>query len=589
MIGADDGGAWVSLNAGSSWSSIYNQMTAQFYHVAVDDQFPYKVYGTQQDNSSVAVPSRNGRGAINWADCHVAGTGESGYITPKPGDPDIVYVGAIGSSPGGGEALQRYNHRTGQVQLISSWPETYTSGVSAEVRFQWTYPIVCSPHDPDTLYICGNKVFRSTDEGHSWETISGDLTHADPETMGDSGPLTKDGAGAEMYATIFAFMASAHEPGVLMAGSDDGLVHVTTDGGASWRNVTPPDVETFTQVTSITESPHDSGTVFMTVARHKMGDYTPYVYRTTDLGETWERIDGAGSDTGIPDGEFCRVVREDPDRAGLLYVGTELGVHVSFDGGANWQPLQLNLPVSPVYDLVVRHQDLIVATHGRSFWILDDVTQLHQAAEEAEAVLSAEAHLFKPRDTVRTPADLFAGFWGSPGGKNYHVTIGQNATFYLEQAETGHKTKRVIDAGTDVPEGVQVSYWLSDETAAAARGSEAVRLTFLDADGNEVFTAHNNIPDDEDSRVGLYLTAEAGMNSFAWPMRYNPGPKIDGATLHGPPGGPLLPPGNYQVRLDAGDTSMTQSFELVRHPRGQHQRRRLRPNNVTCCGTFRPS
>ncbi len=564
MIGADDGGAWVSLNAGSSWSSIYNQLTAQFYHVAVDDQYPYYVYGTQQDNSSIAVPSRTGRGAINWADCHVAGTGESGYIAPKPDDPNIVFVGAIGSSPGGGECLQRYDHRTGQVQLINSWPETYSSGLGAEVRFQWTYPIVFSPHDPDRLYICGNKVFRSDDQGHSWEAISDDLTYADPDTMGDSGPLTKDGAGAEMYATIFAFMASAHEDGVLMAGSDDGLVHVTTDGGGTWRDVTPPDVEKFSQVTSISESPHSRGTVHMTVARHKMGDYTPYVYRTTDLGDTWERIDGAGAGgdvNRIPDGEFCRVVREDPERAGLLYVGTELGVHVSFDGGANWQPLQLNLPVSPVYDLVVRHSDLIVATHGRSFWILDDVTQIHQAADEAEAILAAKVHVFKPRDTVRTPPDLFAGFWGTVGGKNYHVTIGQNATFYLDEAETGHKTKRVIDAGTDIHEGLRVTYWLSEDVAG-----ETARLTIVDGDGNDVYTADSDIPEDTEDRHGLYLTADPGMNEFLWPMRHNPGPKLVDATFHDPPSGPLVPPGTYQVRLDVGGTSSSASFDLMRHP-----------------------
>ena len=565
MIGADDGGAWVSLNAGASWSSIYNQMTAQFYHLAVDDQYPYKVYGTQQDNSSIAVPSRTGRGAINWGDCHVAGTGESGFIAPKPDDPNIVFVGAIGSSPGGGECLQRYDHRTGQVQLINSWPETYSSGNTAEVRFQWTYPIVFSPHDPNRLYIGGNKVFRSDDQGNSWETISDDLTHADPDTMGNSGPLTKDGAGAEMYATIFSLMASAYEDGVLMAGSDDGLVHVTTDGGATWRNVTPPGVERFSQVTSLEESPHTQGTVYMTVARHKMGDYEPYVYRTTDLGETWERIDRAGGDGGIPEGEFCRVVREDPDRPGLLYVGTELGIHASFDGGANWQPLQLNLPVSPVYDLVVRHRDLVVATHGRSFWILDDVTQLHQAADEADAILAAKAHVFTPRDTVRTPPDLFAGFWGSVGGKNYHVTIGQNATFYLDEAETGHKTKRVIDAGTDIHEGVRISYWL-DEGVVGDAADGPVSLTIVDAEGNDIYSAHSDIPDDKKDRHGLYLTAEPGMNTFLWPMRHDSGPKLVDATFHPAPSGPLVTPGTYEVRLDVGGTSSTARFDLVRHP-----------------------
>ena len=562
MIGCDDGGGWVSLNGGSSWSTIYNQLTAQFYHVAVDDNYPYKVYGTQQDNSSLAVPSQTGRGAISWADCHVAGTGESGYITPKPGDSNIVYVGAIGSSPGGGEALQRYNHQTGQVQLISSWPETYSNGESAEVRFQWTYPIVFSPLDPNTLYICGNKVFRSTDEGHSWTPISPDLTYADPDTIGDSGPLTKDGAGAEMYATIFAFMASAYEDGVLMAGSDDGRVHRTTDGGDTWVEITPPGLPKFSQVTCIEESPHNQGTVYMTVARHKMGDYSPYVYRSTDLGDTWERIDGAGHDHGLPAADFCRVVREDPDREGLLYVGTELGLFVSFDGGGHWQPLQNNLPVSPVYDMVIARSlvgtDLVIATHGRSFWILDDLSQLHQMQDD---LLGADAFLFQPRDAVRTPPDLFADFWGSPGGKNYHVTIGQNATFYLEEAETGHQTKRVIDAGSDLLPGVRITYWLKEKP------EEPVTLSILDSRGTEIITFSSDIPEEKGDRVGLYCTANAGMNSFQWPMRYPNGPKMDDTKYHGPPKGPLVPPGAYEVRLIAGGHNHSQSFELLRHPR----------------------
>jgi photosystem II stability/assembly factor-like uncharacterized protein len=563
MIGCDDGGAWVSLNAGASWSSIYNQLTAQFYHVAVDDNYPYKVYGTQQDNSSLAVPSRTGTGAINWGDCHVAGTGESGYITPKPGDPDIVYVGAIGSSPGGGEALQRFDRRTGQVQLISSWPETYFDGASAEVRFQWTYPIVFSPLDPNTLFICGNKVFRSTDEGYTWEAISPDLTYADPDTIGESGPLTKDGAGAEMYATIFSFIASAYEAAVMMAGSDDGRVHRSTDGGSTWEEVTPPGLPKFSQVTCLEESPHNEGTVYMTVARHKMGDYAPYVYRTTDLGDTWERIDGgaAGNGAGLPADDFCRVIREDPGREGLLYVGTELGLHVSFDGGGSWQPLQNNLPVSPVYDLVIKDTDLVVATHGRSFWILDDVSQLHQLYDE---LLETDAHLFKPRDVVRVPPDLFAGVWGTTGAKNYHVTIGQNATYYMDEAETGHKTLRVIDGGSDLPVGVRVTYWLKEKPSTPV----TVAFSREGAEGGDghIITFTSDIPEDKDDRVGLYCTADGGMNVFQWPMRYPDGPKMNDTGYHGPPNGPLVPPGRYQVELTVDGQTYSETFELLRHP-----------------------
>ncbi|MEM7094636.1 MAG: glycosyl hydrolase [Actinomycetota bacterium] len=553
MIGADDGGAWVSLNAGLSWSTIYNQLTAQLYHVAVDDQYPYLVYGTQQDNSSIAVPSQTGKGAINWGDCFPPGTAESGYIAPKPGDPDIVYVGAIGSSPGGGEALQRFDRKTGQVQLVSIWPEAYHDGNTAEVRFQWTYPIVFSPQDANTLYACGNKVFKTTDEGHSWTEISPDLTHADPDTMGVSGPLTMDTAGAEMYATIFSFVASAHAPGTLMSGSDDGRVHVSRDDGGSWADVTPDGMEKFSQVTMLAESPHSEGTVYMTVARHKNGDYAPYVYKTTDFGGSWARIDD-----GLPDGEFCRVVREDPNHQGLLYVGTELGLWTSFDDGASWQSMQANLPVTPVYDLVIKDTDMIVATHGRSFWILDDLTQIHQAAGSSTG---NGAQLFRPRDAVRTPPDLFADFWGSRGGKNYHVTIGQNATFYLDEDDTGFLSKRVLDGGTDLDRGVRVTYWLDDAP------EEPLTLSILDSAGDLIESFTSDRPEDPKERDGRYATANAGMNVFQWEMRRPAGPKMVDTEYHGRPKGPLCIPGDYQVRLDVGDASQTQPFALLRDPR----------------------
>ncbi|MCB0991622.1 MAG: hypothetical protein KDB16_11620, partial [Acidimicrobiales bacterium] len=536
-----------------SWSSIYNQPTAQFYHVDVDDQFPYLVYGSQQDNSSIAVPSSNGKGAINWADCYPPGTAESGYVAVKPGDPNVVYVGAIGSSPGGGDALQRYDHKTGQIQLVSVWPEGSHDGNSAEVRFQWTYPIMFCPHDPGVLYACGNKVFRTTDEGHSWEAISGDLTYADPETMGVSGPLTMDTAGAEMYATIFSFLPSAHRKGTLMAGSDDGLVHVSHDDGATWNNVTPAGLPKFSQVTMLAESPHAEGTVYMTVARHKMGDYAPYVFKTTDFGQSWQSIVN-----GLPADDFCRVVRCDPARPGLLYLGTELGVFVSFDDGDNWQTLQANLPVTPVYDLLVKGSDLVVATHGRSIWILDDLTQIHQVYDR----FSADEHqLLTPRDAYRAPKDLFADFWGTKGGKNYHVTIGQNATFYLEEDETGHQRKRVLDAGDDLERGVRITYWL------ASKPQEPAILTILDHQGNEIDSFTSIIPEKTQDREGLYITADQGMNVFQWPMTHRPGDKMVDTEFHGRPGGPLALPGTYQARLQVGDWSMTQPFSLLKDPR----------------------
>lgn len=567
MIGCDDGGAWVSMNAGRSWSTIYNQLTAQFYHVAVDDQFPYLVYGSQQDNSSIAVPSATGKGAINWADCYPPGTAESGYVAPKPGDPNIVYVGAIGSSPGGGDALQRYDHKTKQIQLVSVWPESCHDGNTAEVRFQWTYPIVFSPQDNKTLYACGNKVFRSTNEGHSWDAISPDLTRADPKTMGVSGPLTMDTAGAEMYATIFSFIASKHRPGVLMAGSDDGLVHVSMNDGKKWKDVTPKGLKKWSQVTMLAESEHNKGTVYMSVARHKEGDYAPYIYKTTDWGKSWKKIT-----RGLPSDDFVRVVREDPNRPGLLYAGTELGLYVSFDDGANWQSLQANLPVCPVYDLIIKDTDMVVGTHGRSFWILDDLTQLHQIHDDLG---KAKNYLFAPRDTVRAPDHLFAGFWGSPGGKSYHVTIGQNATFYLDEDETGHKTKRMLDAGDDLPRGVRITYLLDAKTLAEAPDGVAT-MTILDDKGNVVDTFTSDIPEDKEARAGQYISANEGMNSFWWSMNYPDGVKMIDSKFHTRPGGPLALPGSYTVRLDVGDWSMEQPFTLVKDPRVKTSQRDLK-------------
>lgn len=567
MIGCDDGGAWVSLNAGHSWSTIYNQLTAQFYHVAVDGQFPYMVYGSQQDNSSIAVPSSTGKGAINWADCYPPGTAESGYVAPKPGDPNIVYVGAIGSSPGGGDALQRYDHKTKQIQLVSVWPEAYHDGNTSEVRFQWTYPIVFSPQDNKTLYACGNKVFKTTNEGHSWDAISPDLTRADPKTMGVSGPLTMDTAGAEMYATIFSFMASKHRPGVLMAGSDDGLVHVSMNDGKTWKNVTPKGMKKWSQVTMLAESEHKKGTVYMSVARHKEGDYAPYIYKTTDWGKTWKKIT-----RGLPSDDFVRVVREDPNRAGLLYAGTELGLYGSFDDGANWQSLQANLPICPVYDLIIKDTDMVVATHGRSFWILDDVTQLHQIYDDLG---KEKKYLFAPRDTVRAPDHLFAGFWGSLGGKSYHVTIGQNATFYLEEDETGHKTKRVIDAGDDLPRGVRFTYLLDAAVLDAAPGGEAV-LTISDEKGNRIDSFSSTMPEDKKDRYGQFISAKPGMNSFWWSMNYPVGEKMTDTDFHERPAGPLALPGVYSARLTVGEWSMEQNFNLIKDPRVKTSQRDLK-------------
>jgi len=554
MIGGDDGGAFVSVNGGRSWSSIYNQMTAQFYHVSVDNEYPYNVYGTQQDNSSIRVPSRTGTGAITWGDCHPTGTGESGYIAPHPDDANIVYVGAIGSSPGGGDCLQRYDHRTRQIQLVTVWPEKSWAAREARYRFQWTYPIVFDPHDSGRLFVAGNRILQSRDEGHSWQPVSPDLTYADPKTLEPSGsPLTHDLAGAETYATVFAFAGCKIEPGTFWAGSDDGLVHITRDDCATWQNVTPPGLPKFSQVTMIEPSPHQAGKAYLTIARHKMGDYAPYMYVTTDYGQTWEL-----RTNGLPKDDFCRVVREDPDRQGLLYLGMEQGLYVSFDDGLNWQSMQGNLPISPVYDLVARHGDLVVATHGRSFWILDDLSQLHQLDADTA---SGQTHLFRPADALRRPLPIFADLFASDVGKSYHVTMGQNATFYQTKTETGHTIRRILDAGQDPMRGVVVRYFMGAEP------EQPLKLSILDGDGKVVSTHTSAIPEKAEDRFGLYLTAETGMNTFVWPMTYPPGEKMVETDFHKPSPGPLAMPGAYTVRLTVDGETFEQSFRLKTDPR----------------------
>lgn len=557
MIGSDDGGAFVSMNGGKSWSTLYNQMTAQFYHIATDNRYPYYVYGTQQDNSSLAVPSRTHTGAIGWNNCYAAGTGESGFIAPHPDDHNIVFLGAIGSSPGGGAALQKYDHRTGQIQLVNVWPDSGTgAGKDDKYRFQWTFPIVFDPHNSDIMYACGNHVFKTENGGQSWDVISPDLTVADPATLDMSGgPITFDTAGAEMYATIFAFAASPQEQGVLWAGSDDGLIHVTKDGGQNWADVTPPDMAKFTQVTSIEHSPHAAGTVYVSAARHKEGDYAPYLYKTSDYGETWTLIVN-----GLPEDDFCRVIREDPNKQGLLYAGTELGVFFSLDDGATWQSLQNNLPVSPVYDLLVKENDLIVGTHGRSFWILDDVTPLHQLAD---LVASNKNFVVAPRDTVRVPKPFFADLFDNHVGKSYHISLGQNATFVAKKDDLGHISKNILDAGTDVAYGAVIHYYLDEKPAGE------VKLEILDADGN-VIRAYSSIrPEKEEERIDKTLKTEAGMNTLTWDMRHGFGERVKDQPMYGPVPGPLAPPGDYQVRLSLGDWSQTQPFKLVKDPRVQ--------------------
>src|SRR5438105_341826 len=361
MIEGNDGGACVTFDGGHTWSSLLNQPTAQFYHVTTDDKVPYGVYGSQQDNWAMRVPSLSFEGAISWRDYIEPGGGESGYIAISKEPPYTVFGGGIGTGLGHGRLIA-WNPETGQKRNITPWPEVFGMGAGADslkYRFQWTFPVETSPHDDSTLYICSNYVHRSTDDGSSWETISPDLTRNDPTKIGPSGgPITADNSGAEIYCTIFAFRESPHERGVFWAGSDDGLIHISRDGGATWQNVTPPELPEWAMISVIEPSPHDAATAYVAATCYKFDDLRPYLFRTNDYGATWTRITA-----GIPDDEFTRVIREDPNRRGLLYCGTERGIFVSFDDGANWQWLKSNLPITPIWDLVVKGTDVRPVTN----------------------------------------------------------------------------------------------------------------------------------------------------------------------------------------------------------------------------------
>ena len=557
MIEGNDGGATVTFNGGDTWSTVYNQPTAQFYHVDTDNRYPYRVYGTQQDNSAISVPSRTHKGAIPWGDCYTTGSSESGYIAVHPDDPDVVFSGAIGSSPGGGGNMLRYDHRTGQVRIVTVWPEFYTGWGAKDMkyRFQWTYPIKFSPHDSNVLYATGNMVFRSTDQGDSWEPISPDLTRNDPSTLEPSGgPITKDTSGAETYATIFAFAESPVEKGLFWAGSDDGLVHISRDGGESWDDITPKDLGEWTLISMIEPSPHDPAAAYLAATRYKLDDPKPMLLKTSDYGATWTSIVD-----GIREGDYLRCVREDPVNPGLLYAGTETGAYVSFDHGATWQPLQSNLPAVPVYDLVVKEDDLVAATHGRSFWILDDVTRLRQISQE---IADKRAHLFKPRDTYR-PAAPFGARRGS-AGKNYMLSLGAPIAYYETKDEMGNVVQKLLDAGENPPFGVIITYYLKD-----APESEAT-LAFHDSNGGLIKTfsslrlAEPSPYQPEDPR----LSANQGGNSFVWDMRYPYARKVpDDKALDPVTTGPLATPGTYSVTLTVDGESQTQSFQLLKDPR----------------------
>lgn len=584
MIEGNDGGACVTFNGGSTWSTIYNQLTSQFYRITTDGRFPYQVYATQQDNSSITVPSATEYGAIPWNHCYPVGTGESGDIAVHPEDPDIAYIGAIGSSPGGNGVLQRYDHRSRQIRLVNVWPEDNFGWAPKDLkyRFSWTFPIAFSPHDSRVLYAAGNHIFRSTDEGNSWEAISPDLSRNDPNTLGLSGgPITHDNTGAEGYGTVYAFAESPHEAGVFWAGSDDGLIHISRNGAQTWEDITPPELPEFTLISKIALSPHAPGSAWVAATRVKLDDYGPYLFTTEDYGRSWKNISGA-----FPADEITRVVCEDPVRPGLLYVGTESGIYISLDHGASWQRLQTNLPVVPVYDLVVKDEDLVAGTHGRSFWILDDLSPLRQLQQEK----IRGPQLFAPRPSYRRWLNWSNNLFHGPG-KNYMLGLGANAAFYQEESPDGEPGRRFLDAGQNPPQGVIIYYALDAEPAAP------IQLEFLDAEGNHIKTFASKTEadvgsDDENEDESAetedrFAPAAAGLNRFVWDMRYPEAPKVipdktRKKPIDGPrplpskaKNGPVAAPGHYQVRLKVGAAEWTQPFEIRPDPRVQATREDL--------------
>ncbi len=563
LINGNDGGATISTNGGESWTSEYNQPTAQFYHVTTDNRFPYYIYGAQQDNSTVGIASASPDGGIDRPDWYDVGGGESGYIAPDPTDPLIVYAGSYG-----GDITRRDQH-THEEQAINPWPVNPIGWAAADVkhRFQWTEPIVFSPHDPKTLYFAGEMLFKTTDGGMSWTTISPDLTRNDKSKQAASGgPITKDNTGVEVYDTIFSVVESPLQKDLIWAGTDDGLVHLTRDGGQKWENVTPKSMPEWGTVSMIEASSREAGTAYLAVERHKMDDFAPYVFKTADFGKTWTKLV-----TGIPPNDYVHAVRVDPSRAALLFAGTEQGVYISFDDGGHWQPMQINLPVVPVNDLVVKKNengnDLVVATHGRSFWVLDDITPLEQYEE---SLPQQEAHLFKPAATSHT---VFRGSFFRPQG-----SVGKNPP---EGAVIDYWLKTSLKK-SDKKDGAGASAESKPKTEEAGKGDEEkkdeppkITLEILDSSGKVIRkfpkkeeSAGDDEGDGERDRSAENLPADAGLNRFVWDLRYEGATKVPRAPLWGgSTDGPVALPGAYQIRLTVLGKTYTAPVEIKADPR----------------------
>ena len=560
LINGNDGGATISTDGAQSWTSVYNQPTAQFYHVVTDNRFPYYIYGAQQDNSTVGIASASPDGSIDRPDWYDVGGGESGYIAPDPSDPQIVYAGSYGGE------ITRYDHRTGETQAVNPWPINPIGWAAADVkhRFQWTEPIVFSPHDPKTLYFAGEVLFKTTDAGMSWNIISPDLTRNDKQKQQSSGgPITKDNTGVEVYDTIFSVVESPAQKDLIWVGTDDGLVHLTRDGGQHWENITPKAMPEWGTVSTIEASSKDAGTAYVAVERHKMDDLAPYVFKTTDFGKTWTKLVN-----GIPANVYVHAVRLDPNHPSLLFAGTESGVFVSFNDGEQWQPLQLNLPVSPVNDLILKNNDLIVATHGRSFWVLDDITPLEQYTD---SVAQDAAHLFTPEAANHT---LFrGGFFRGGGNTGKNPPAGAVIDYWLKTSLKKSDAEKKKEGEQTSPDAKETAV-KSDSKPTDAEAPK-ITLDILDASGKVIrhFPQKEEEGDQDEvfgppDRDAGKLPAEAGVNRFVWDLNYEGASKVPHAPLWGgSTAGPRALPGKYEVKLTVLGKSYTAPLEIQPDPR----------------------
>jgi len=513
MIIADDGGAQISFDGGRQWSTYHNQPTAQFYRVTTDTHFPYRILGCQQDNSSVRILSRTYGGSISNQDWSSSAGFESGHIVADPLNDDIVYGGNYGGY------LSRLNHRTGENRTVSVYPVSPIGegADSLKYRFQWNFPIFFSPHNPKRLYAAGNHLFVTENEGQSWTAISPDLTTNTKSMQAPSGgPITKDNTSVEYYCTIFAAAESPVEKDVLWCGSDDGLIHVSRDGGKNWDKANPTGMPEWTMINCIEPSPYDARTCYVVGTRYKLDDRMPYLYKTTNYGRSWKKIT-----QGIPNEHFTRCLRADPYRKGILYAGTEEGLYISFDEGEHWAPFQLNLPVVPITDLAIKEHDLVVATQGRSFWILDDLSFLHQLSEDLR---EKSFHAFTPRTSYRM---------------------------------NGYRNENARNEGINPFNGVVFNYWIKQ-----LADSNKLSITLYDAAGKKIRSYSTQAKDKEEQ-----LKPTEGMNRFVWNMQVRGVEKIDDMILwNGNIGEFKVPPGQYHALIRYGKDSLKIPFDIKKDP-----------------------